>query len=94
MKIIELQKKVIELERLLSIQNIEPLDVKQTAEYLKLKPSYIYSLIHQNKIPYHKPNGKRVYFFKSDLNKWILGSKFRSVDEVEADYNKQKESGK
>jgi excisionase family DNA binding protein len=73
-------------------QNIEILELKQAAELLKLKPSYMYSLIHQNKIPHYKPNGKRVYFIKSELIKWILGSKVKTIDEMEADYNKQKQT--
>ena len=73
-------------------QNIEILDLNQAAEFLKLKPSYMYSLIHQKRIPYCKPNGKRVYFIKSELIKWIMGSKVRTTDELEADYNKEKQT--
>ena len=88
-KIFELLK---EIKQLIMNQNLELLDLNQAAEYLKLKPSYIYSLIHLKKIPYYKPLGKRVYFDKSELNKWIKESKIKSVDEVEEDYNKQKET--
>ena len=81
-----------EIKQLINHQNVELLDINQAAEFLKLKPSYIYSLIHQKKIPYYKPLGKRVYFNKLELNKWITESKIKSVDEVEEDYNKQKET--
>ena len=81
-----------EIKQLINHQNLELLDLNQAAEYLKLKPSYIYSLIHQKKIPYYKPLGKRVYFRKVELNKWVVGSKIKSVGEVEEDYNKQKET--
>ena len=94
MKYLSTSKVYEELEgitKLLENQNLELLDVKQAAEYLKLKPSYIYSLIHQKKIPYYKPLGKRVYFNKLELNKWITESKIKSVDEVEEDHDKQKE---
>jgi hypothetical protein len=26
-----------------------------------------------HKIPFHKPMGKYLYFFKSELDKWIIG---------------------
>ena len=81
-----------EIKLLINHQNLEPLDLKQAAEYLKLKPSYIYSLIHQQKIPHYKPGGKKVYFIKTELNKWITASKIKSASEVEEDYNKQKET--
>ncbi len=95
MKYLSTNKVYEELEgitKLLENQNLELLDVKQTAEYLKLQPSYIYSLIHQKKIPHYKPLGKRVYFNKLELNKWITESKIKSIDEVEKEYNKQKET--
>ena len=85
-------KELVDIRQLVENQDLELLDVNQAAEYLKLKSSYIYSLIHQKKIPYYKPLGKRVYFIKSELNKWIKESKNKSVGEVEEDYNKQKET--
>lgn len=81
------------LKELLKKQTFEPLDLNQAAEYLKLKPSYIYSLIHQKKIPHYKPNGKRVLFNKLELNEWIAKSRIKSIDEVEEEYNKQKQNG-
>ncbi len=85
-------KELAGIKQLIENQDLELLDLNQAAEYLKLKPSYIYSLIHQKKIPYYKPLGKRVYFIKAELIKWIKESKIKSVDEVEEDYNKQKET--
>ena len=81
-----------EIKELIKNQNLELLDLNQAAEYLKLKPSYIYSLIHQKKIPYYKPLGKKVYFNKLDLNKWVADSKIKSDAEVEEKYNKRKEN--
>ena len=73
-------------------QDLVLFDVKETAKFLKLKPSYIYSLIHQKIIPHYKPNGKRVYFIKSELIERIRGSKVRTVDELEARHNKEKQT--
>ena len=87
----KIYEELAEIKQLINHQNLELLDLTQAAEYLKLKPSYIYSLTHQKKIPYYKPNGKRIYFNKVELNKWITESKIKSVGEVEEDYNKQKE---
>jgi len=85
-------KELVDIKQLIENQDLELLDVKQAAEFLKLKPAYIYSLIHQKKIPYYKPLGKRVYFSKAELNKWVIGSKIKSVGEVEEDYNNKKET--
>lgn len=88
----KIYEELTEIKQLINHQNLELLDLNQAAEYLKLKPSYIYSLTHQNKIPFYKPGGKRIYFNKRELNEWITKSKIKSVEEVEEDYNKQKET--
>ena len=87
----KIYEELAEIKQLINHQNLELLDLNQAAEYLKLKPSYIYSLIHQQKLPHYKPGGKKVYFIKAELNKWITESKIKSASEVEEDYNKQKE---
>jgi excisionase family DNA binding protein len=88
----KLRSSIAELEKQLKNRDVELLDLKQSAEYLKLKPSYIYSLVSQGKLPYYKPNGKKLYFFKHELNRWILGTKVRSIDEIQGDYKKQKQN--
>lgn len=58
----------------------------EAAEYLGLKKSYLYLLTHRRQIPFYKPNGKKVYFNKTELNEWILKSKIRTNEEVEKEY--------
>jgi excisionase family DNA binding protein len=81
------------IESVLAVSNVEFITVEEAAKLLNFKKSYIYSLIHQKRIPYYKPFGKRVYFNKQELLQWIAKSKIKSVDEVEEEYNKQKEFG-
>ena len=52
----KIYEELTEIKKLINYQNLELLDIEQTAEYLKLKKSYIYSLIHKKQIPYYKPN--------------------------------------
>jgi excisionase family DNA binding protein len=49
----------------------KPLNVEQAAEFLNLKPSYIYSLIFYGKLKAYKPGGKRLVFKVSDLEKYL-----------------------
>ena len=44
------------------------LTVSEAAEYLRVKPSYIYKLTMNRAIPYYKPRGKVCYFDKEDLD--------------------------
>jgi excisionase family DNA binding protein len=68
------------------------MDVKDLSEYLRYAISYIYSLVSQGKLPYYKPNGKKLFFFKHEIDRWILGAKVRSIDEIQGDYKKQKQN--
>ena len=88
----KLSRDISEIKALLTVSKSEFITVDEAAKHLNLKKSYIYSLIHQRKISFYKPLGKRVYFDKLELNKWITASKIKSVEEVEEDYNKQKET--
>ena len=45
--------------------------LKDAAEYLGIKGSYLYQLTHGKKIPFTKPGGKLIYFRKSDLDDYL-----------------------
>jgi len=49
-----------------------PLNVQQAAEFLGLKVSYIYNLIHFGKLTAYRPGGKKLLFKVSDLEKYAF----------------------
>jgi excisionase family DNA binding protein len=53
----------------------KPLNVEQAAEFLNLKPSYIYNLVFYGKLTAYKPSGKKLLFKVSDLEKYAYGNK-------------------
>ena len=53
----------------------KPLNVKQAAEFLDLKPSYVYNLVFYGKLTAYKPGGKKLLFQISDLEKYAYGKK-------------------
>jgi excisionase family DNA binding protein len=63
----------------------ELLSCVELAEYINLKVSTIYSLVHQKKIPYYKKG--KLYFNKSEIDKWILESPHKTISDlnIEAD---------
>jgi len=67
-----------------SDQRIEMLDIGQAADYLKLKPSYLYKLTHYGKIAHYKPGGKKIYFNISDLNQWLFSCRVLSNKELDS----------
>lgn len=58
------------------------LDIEEACRYLNLSDSTVYKLTSKNEIKHYKPNGKKIYFKKEDLDNWIL-SKSKKLDEVE-----------
>jgi excisionase family DNA binding protein len=53
----------------------KPLNVEQAAEFLNLKPSYIYNLVFYGKLTAYRPGGKILLFKISDLEKYAYGNR-------------------
>jgi len=65
------------------------LNTREAARFLDLSPSSLYKLTSQKLIPFYRPNGKRIFFLRSELESWLL--KTRIVKEVlEPDFVTQK----
>ncbi|MFG0592211.1 helix-turn-helix transcriptional regulator [Myroides odoratimimus] len=71
------------LEQLIISNNKEILSVEELEKYTGFKKSYIYHLVHYSKIPYSKPNGKYLFFEKSEIDQWLLKNKSLSDDQIQ-----------
>jgi excisionase family DNA binding protein len=57
----------------------KPLTVVEAAEFLSLAKTYVYQLVNQGKLTAFNPGGRRLYFRREDLEKYILkGQKLSS----------------
>ena len=70
----EILARLTALEEKLTQDSSGPFSFKEACEYLGFAPSYLYKLTCKNIIPHYKPSGKRLYFFKKELDEWILSS--------------------
>lgn len=70
----EIIKRITALEEQLLTGIVKPMNLMEAAAYLGLAPSYIYKLTHKHLIPHYKPTGKRVFFYKKELDEWIVKS--------------------
>jgi len=61
----------------------EILTFKEACLYLGVSTSWLYKLSHLKKISYFKPNGKLIYFKRSDLTAWLLRNRVSSEEELE-----------
>ncbi|WP_452603256.1 helix-turn-helix domain-containing protein [Pontimicrobium sp. MEBiC06410] len=86
------------IERLESIEKLlieqqtlqkQVLNFNETCKYLELSQSHLYKLTSTGAIPHYKPNGKKIYFQRQELDQWLLRNRMDSQYEIEqqaADY--------
>ena len=75
------------IERLLTAQHLSLKTVLSLAEactYLELSESHLYKLTSSGSIPHYKPNGKKIYFRRDELDTWLLRNRAATTDELEA----------
>ena len=71
------------IESLLLEQTTKPLTLEEAAIYLDISRSHLYKLTSKSEIPHYKPQGKRVYFSKPELDKWLLRNPIKTNEEIE-----------
>lgn len=76
-------EKLNRLERLIVDSTKEIFNVDDLINYTGFTRSHIYKLVHKNVIPYSKPNGKFLFFLKSEIDEWLLQNKSQSVSQIE-----------
>lgn len=65
------------------------LTVDDLSKYLGLQPSYIRKMTHNREIPHYKPNGKKLYFHREEIDEWILSSRVATAEELRAEARKR-----
>jgi len=88
MKTQNISKELQEIKSLISEQSIKPMSFIEAAEYLHLSKSCLYKMTSANKIPFFKPNGKKIFFLQSDLNSYILKNRIKPESELDEIANK------
>ena len=74
--------------RLSKIENMligtkEILSFNEVATYTGLSKSYLYKLTSAGAISYYKPNGKMLYFLKTDVDLFLLQNRVASSQELD-----------
>lgn len=86
----EVLLEIKELKRLIIEQTLLKKDVlnfAEAAEYLEVSHSHLYKLTSVGGIPAYKPNGKKLYFNRKELDSWLLSNKQVSTSEIEDQAN-------
>ena len=80
-------EKLTNIENLLKAQDGRPLTLEEAADYLGLSKSYLYKLTSAHKIPHYKPQGKRLYFAKSELDTWLFRNPVKTTADIDQEAN-------
>ena len=81
-----LMQKLERIENLIEEQSILKKDVlnfSETCKYLGLSKSNLYKLTSSKSIPHFCPQGKRLYFKRTDMDDWLLRNRQDTQDEIE-----------
>ena len=79
-------KRLDELESLIKSQAMfqkEVLTFQEGCDYCGFMSGHMYKLTSSNAIPYYKPNGKMIFFRRSELDAWLLRNRTSTKDELE-----------
>ena len=82
------------LEKLiLRISNVEEnkeelLNIQEASKLLNLSVSTVYSKVCKREIPVNK-QGKRIYFYRHELMKWIKSGRVKTYLEIQNDIEKR-----
>ena len=74
--------RVAELENLV-LHSKNVLSFEEASRFLNLSKSYLYKLI-----PHYKPQGKMLYFEKTELEAWLRQNPIRTQAQTEAEAQK------
>jgi excisionase family DNA binding protein len=83
------------LDQNLILKNV--LNFNEAAIFIEVSHSHLYKLTSSGKIPFYKPNGKKIYFNRVELEEWLLRNRNETDAEIEqkaADYLIKKRESK
>ena len=81
MEIISIEQRLEKIEKLLLSQK-SVFNLDELVEYTGLSHSFIYKLTSKGDIPFYRPNGKHLYFNKSEIDNWLLRNRSKTNEEI------------
>lgn len=79
-------QKLNNIETMLQEQNLLKKDVlnfNDACNYLDISASHLYKMTSQKLIPHFCPQGKKLYFNRTELDEWLQRNRQSSTDEIE-----------
>ena len=83
LKIESQENRIKALEHIL-FEAKDVLNLEEAALFMGISKSSLYKMTHKHELPFFRPNGKLIYFEKSELLKWMRQNRSMSEEEIEA----------
>jgi len=83
-------EKLIEIASKLDEQNLlqkTVLNFNEAAKYLDVSPSHLYKLTSTKAVPHFCPQGKKLYFRRTELDDWLQRNRQFSTAEIDQQAN-------
>lgn len=95
----EILEKLTSIEATLAelAQKKDVLNFNEAVKLIDVSPSHLYKLTSAGEIPHYKPQGKKIYFNRVELETWLLRNRVKPNSEIESEANNHvtlKKSGK
>jgi excisionase family DNA binding protein len=78
----QILERLTKIESLLQEQQPKPLTLSEACRYIDCSKSYLYKLTSRGEIPHYKPNGKKVFFAKNELDAWLLRNPIKTRSQI------------
>jgi excisionase family DNA binding protein len=78
------QERFDRLETLLTSHGKDVLTFQEAVQFLDVSASHLYKLTSLGVVPHSKPQGKKLYFSKRELEVWLLSKPVKTRQEIEA----------
>ena len=76
-------QKLERLEALIIGTSQQIFTVDDVVSYTGFSKSYVYKLVHNNILPYSKPNNRTLFFTKKEIDEWLMQNKSKSISQIE-----------
>ena len=67
------------------LQQKEVLTFDEACIYIGVSNSHLYKLTSNRSIPHYKPQGKMIYFRRSELDEWLLKNRIKTKEEINSE---------
>ena len=81
LKVESFEHRIEVLENTLSAAK-EVLTLEEAALFMGISKSSLYKMTHRHELPFFRPNGKLIYFEKTELLKWMRQCRVKADSEI------------